>query len=235
MLPSQYNWLIEEDGLSYDLKNVKVVYLKPIDKKICKSYFDGKLLKWLGVKQIHAYTNCDSREEEFASLFKELFKPSEVLNDLIYENLNKIGCSYVSITFRFQQLLGDFDEGGFEILPEVDQKKLVENCLRFVDSVKQDNPDVNRVLITSDSKSFLEEASKKYDYVYVIPGSVYHIGYTQKKQDLAYLKSFMDLYLISNASIVYNYSEGKMYPNSGFARLASLIGKREYVNVRRDY
>lgn len=40
----------------------------------------------------------------------------------------------MSITYRFQQLLGDFKEGDYEILSVNERDKIIERCLNFIEN-----------------------------------------------------------------------------------------------------
>lgn len=234
IVPNEYDWRIDEDSISYNKTQARPVFLKPVRKELCHEYMKSKMKKVMGKEQLHVYTNCYCFDSDFSSAFFELFRPSDHLLSEINENLSRIGGPFLSVTFRFQQLLGDFEEGGFAVLPDDKKKILIKHCIDFVATVVNENPLIHKALVTSDSKTFLSEISGELDYVYVIPGDVYHVGYTHKNEEQAYIKSFLDLFLISKAEIVYNFSEGDMYANSGFARLASVIGNKQYINVRND-
>lgn len=136
----------------------------------------------------------------------------------------------MSITYRFQQLLGDFKEGNYEVLPVSKRDEIIERCLGFIKKIRQKHQDVDKILITSDSQTFLQRAKEKNEYVYTIPGNVYHIDYTNNKENFAYMKSFVDLFMLSEAKMVYNYVTGKMYP-SGFPSIAAKIGNKPFYRV----
>lgn len=232
---NHYDWTVSPDELSYNRKQAKAVIVK-------YSYLDGTgheyvdacLDKLAGKRQLHVYTNAATVDETFCDAFHELFKPSVALQAEIDANLTELGDDFVSITYRFQQLLGDFQEGGYTVLGESDRNVLINHCLNFIDEVRQQNPIVKRVLLTSDSRMFLDIAASKFCYVYTIPGKVYHIDHTSQAGTLPYLKSFVDLFVLSHAQTLYNYSEGLMYRSSGFASLAAVIGGKKYKNVHRD-
>ena len=72
-------------------------------------------------KQLHIYTNAGFvYDYGYSVLFNELFKTSERLQKSIDFYLKDIGSNYISISARFLDLFGDFNETcGYE-----------KNCLR---------------------------------------------------------------------------------------------------------
>lgn len=104
-----------------------------------------------------------------------------------------------------------------------ERDKLIERCLNFIKKIKQRHQDVSKILITSDSQTFLQRAKEKYEYVYTIPGEVYHIDYTNNKEKFAYMKSFVDLFMLSEAKFVYNYLQVRCIPVGSLLLLQKLV------------
>lgn len=232
LVPNAYNWCITESELSYNNQQAKPIIVKHSRKNDAK-YMASRLGQYANRIQLHVYTNSFTCNREFSKSFYELFKPSVELQKQIDYNISEIGSEFISITFRFQQLLGDFKEGSYKMLDGLEREKLILSCLNFINEVHESHPDVPKILVTSDSKTFLERANTRYRYVYTIPGELRHIDYSDSKQKLAYLKSFVDLFVLSHAKELYNYSEGEMYKESGFAMFASVIGDKKFHNVHR--
>lgn len=233
--PNQYDWRINPDDISYNLlvaspKYVSMVYYD-IDKM--KKYCDKKFS--FQKKQLHLYSNTITfTKEEFQFFFNILFKKSELLNKALCKEMTNIGKEYISITFRFQQLLGDFKEDGFQTLNQNDQRKLINSCLECIEKLYQKYQ--KRILVTSDSITFLKEAESHFPYVYIIHGSMVHIDYVLKESPEnteTYLKSFIDLFMLANAEIIFLANFLPLYA-SGFAKLASWIYGREYHAINED-
>jgi hypothetical protein len=180
--------------------------------------------------QIHVYTNMTYDESRFSELFHILFQPSIRLQKQIDANIEKIGEDYVSITFRFQQLLADFVEGDFPVLNYKEREQLINICLDTVFQVKERHKEINRILVTTDSNYFLNRV-KEIDYVYVIPGDMQHMDFTYNKNDNVYIKSFVDFYLLSRAKKIYFAYGKRTYTSSRFAQTASLIHNVPYETV----
>lgn len=84
---------------------------------------------------------------------------------------------------------------------------------------------------TADSHTFLDElTTASLPYVYVMPGKVVHIRFTSDANHSTYLKSFLDMYMISHADTVYLVRDKLMY-HSGFPYRAALIGGTNYEEV----
>lgn len=225
--PASYNWLILPADISYDKKNSEPIYLSAYssDYNKTKLYFEKKLGR-IGKKQIHLYTNARCfRKEEFPILFFELFKPVPALQNMINENRNLLPPHYISLTFRFQQLLGDFREDGFPVLKsEREKKSLIESCLKCVTNLHEKTRGV--ILVTSDSQSFLDVVSK-LDYVHVTKGKIRHMDFSKDKDvDIAVdMKSYVDFFLLAYADRLYVCVKSPLY-RTGFPLGASyLYGK----------
>lgn len=225
--PNEYDWLLNKKNLSFDRSISKPLVMRSVSED-CDRYFEKRLSANYDSQQLHVYSNVTYRVSTFAKDFNTLFKPSRPLQNIIDQVLLQIGENYVSVTFRFQQLLGDFKEGKYKTLDDLSKQQLINKCLLAIEQVYKSN-NVDTILVTSDSKTFLEKAQQTFEYVAIIPGEVKHIDYTDEKQNLAYIKSFADLFVISKAKKVYSYSTGEMYSESTFAETGALIGGNEYV------
>lgn len=230
LIPNKYNWAI--DCLDFDIKDAYpctiLTHHSNINNKLQK--FAQKVMLKHHIKhdsrQIHVYTNMATGDDEYASLFHELFKPSPELQSIIDHHLTELGGprKYDAIVFRFRQLLGDFKEGG-EILDPEDQIKYMNRCLDYVRQEHIRNPQ-KTLLITSDSRRFLDSVGK-LPYVYIIPGNVVHIGFTFDADKMTYMKSFVDYYVLSFAHKITLIRDNKMY-HSGFALRAALLNNAKY-------
>lgn len=230
LIPNTYNWLLLSDEIIYDKRySMPIVRSTGLPKQMGKKQEKRMLAKVMDDKmQYHIYTNNCFAEDEFHDLFVELFKPSFKLQSLIDENLKKINGDYISISFRFQQALGDFRDSPSKILKEEDALMLIKKCLDACSYIHKIAPSHKKVLITSDSIRFIN-AVKCFSYVYIVPGDVGHLDYNSGTN--ANMKTFLDLFLISRAQKAYNVVSKEMY-NGGFALRGAMIGGIEYEIVR---
>lgn len=178
----------------------------------------------------HVYSNVTIHEELYGKYFNELFTPSDKLKILINRCINEIGGGkYITITFRFIGLLGDFNDTystGVE-LTDVQKSEYIQHCLNAIRYLHDKHSEVSKILVTADSNLFLEQA-KKLDYVYVIPGTVSHMD---SKGASSQLKTFLDFFMISKAEHSYLYQYGKMFSGTKFAQTAALIGGKTIENI----
>lgn len=172
-----YNWLCE-DTMSRNIFYTKPVYLGYITEEEQRSRLsDCK-------KQLHVYANSNwsiyLRDGHYTAcdLFFELFKPSALLAQEIerYKQEYKL---WDTIVFRFQNLIKDFNEPANVVykrkmvLNETEIEDLLEKTLNFVKDYASKSP--IPVLVTSDSKTFLEKV-KLIPNVFTTPGDLVHMN-----------------------------------------------------------
>lgn len=225
LMPNKYDWLIDDSKMDFS-QNTNVIYIYNRDLPFEHAFQERYLIKRVvRDAQNHIYTNIDLGDKCFSRLFHELFKPTDKLSNLLSENYEKIGGEYIAMVYRFQQLLGDFKEGNYPVLKQEKRQNLMEQCKNAINMLHKENPD-EKILITSDSITFLEYV-KDIDYVSIIEGRVYHMDYHTVSQDLPYIKSFLDLFMLAKAKKIYLVKTSIMY-NSGFAKRASFIHNVPY-------
>lgn len=237
LTPNEYDWRIGEDEIDWDLTKshpcVLLTYHNDshnrwqhfVQSSVLRSYFRKHC------HQLHVFTNMIPSDEEYQTLFHELFRPTDDLQQLIGYHLEKLGGkgNYISCTFRFRQLLGDFKEGG-DTLPVEQREAYIERCIETVKELHKQYGDKN-ILVTADSSTFLSELKEKsLPYVYVMPGKVVHLGFTADASKTVYMKSFLDMYMISYADTVYLVRDKLMY-HSGFPLRAALLNRAEYKEI----
>ncbi|WP_455081033.1 hypothetical protein [Prevotella melaninogenica] len=235
LVPNQYDWQLNTDEICWDIEKVYPCTLLTYHHNLrnCFQRFAQRMILRYYLKkhykQIHIYSNMAIADKEFSTLFKELFRPSERLQDQIDYHLSQLGGAkkYISLTFRFRQLLGDFKEGG-EVLPESEREAYVLRCIKGIEELHAEFPS-ERLLVTSDSKMFLDRLSY-LDYVYVIPGNVVHMGFTFDASQDVYMKSFVDYYMLSNAKKVFQMTD-KLLFRSGFPKRAAMLNGAKYVEI----
>ena len=239
LIPNKYDWTIRDDEVSNNSKDASAVYISyisyysrnPLDMR---HYADRKLN--IKKKQIHVYSNMRYfGRDEFSYYFNMLFKKTPLLEQAINDNIASLGNNYVSITFRFQQLLGDFKETGFPTLKtELERTSLIKKCIHTIARIYE--VEKKKVLVTSDSKTFLDEVKRNFDFVYIIPGKVAHMDYENKNNPNIelYLKSFVDFFLIAGADTVYLGNIKPLY-RSSFPETAAMVYKKNYYEIDESF
>lgn len=225
--PNLYDWELNHE-IKRDCNCTAVCrmsyyhYLDSNEKKEQKHDLIKKIKKNKNYNEIHIYTNAHFGNPLFHESFKELFKPSTHIQDLI--NQFKINEPYISMSFRFRQLLGDFtDNSGGEILPIEEQNNYISDSLNLIKTYYQKNIDKNeKILVTSDSCTFISLV-QELSYVIIIPGIIKHSDRPAENFD----KEFLDFFMISKAEKVYLCKKEKMW-YSGFPYYASLVGNKPF-------
>jgi hypothetical protein len=227
LLPNEYDWRIKKSNISYNahqsspffIEITPVLLEQAINKAVARIKTSNK--------QLHIYANANyAMQKDYSGLFKELFKPSAALQKEIDYHYGKLSAKegYISLTFRFQNLMGDFNER-IEAAPLIlslsERVALMKKCLNEIYRMKEFYSDCNQFLVTSDSVSFLKEAGK-IDFVYVIPGEIIHCANTNDSDFNLHLKPFVDFFMISKADKGFLLCTDNMY-RSGFPKNATLV------------
>lgn len=178
--PNSYNWKIEDNEVSYNRKDSLIIYLmydKSVDKYVKDGSINKRSIKYINenikkgrsFKQFHFYTNSQLyNNEEFGELFNELFKPSQEIQTILDFHLTQINIKYISISFRFMQLLGDFKDAWGEVLQKEDKETLINKSLNVIRDIHNNYPEY-KILVTSDSSTFLN-STKQFHYTYIVEG-----------------------------------------------------------------
>lgn len=237
LVPAQYNWQLKPGELSKNKHNSIPVYVDTRrdigerEKRWQEATYDYYFSK--DFKQAHVYTNFDYAEEKFTLLFKELFRLSPILQRNLDEATRRLGDSYISVSTRFLELLGDFVEPKPIVAPlsETECKKLIELCLSKIREIhKLECREGEKILVTSDSMRFLNAASK-LDFVEIIHGKVAHFSVSNESREESDMKTMVDFFAISRARKSFLLVSGDMYP-SNFSKRAAQIGGHEFVEVK---
>lgn len=236
LIPAEYDWTLREGDMSNCIWDSRIMYYR--------SEYGKRLLRLKTGKQIHYYGNTDFLEllnetggtsYRWGELFKELFRPTELLSSNLNRLHESIGGPYNAAVFRFQNLLGDFPEYKFKPLEtEEERRSLIEKCLNAIRDIISRHPDGMPLLVTSDSRSFLEKAAGIKE-VFIIPGSLIHMdggnNTDSQTKSASFLKSFLDFFMISEASHVSCIMTGKMY-NTQFPAYAAKVNDVPFERIK---
>ncbi len=223
--PASYDWSLRPHEYTDNPLYCRILYMR-------KEYLARRLLKLHSIKkQIHFYSNRDCLTQinkaftgenngfDWGTLFRELFKPTPILRqhiNLIKKELGGVNIEYYAAVFRFQNLLGDFQEYHYQPLDNSQKaENLIKQCLNALRELKSSHEDTPW-LVTSDSRTFLERVTA-LEGVHIIPGSLIHIDGAKNDTHNAsfemYLKSFVDFYMLTEAKKIYRIGTSYMYPS----------------------
>ena len=230
--PNIIDWCITRQELNY---NTTITDLCYIDTLTGSDYEAKKQEQWFRrefkkkYNEFHVRTNAIfSYNGDYSTLFNELFKPSPKLQASIEKQKEILGVGYISTSFRFINILNDFNET-VELHGKLTQEERNELIVKNIEQLQllHDKYPGKRILVNSDSTTFLQAAAE-LDYVYIIPGNVTHIdGKNDTDEYNAYEKTFLDFFMIANAEKIYLLRTGQMY-NSGYPFAASRLYNKPF-------
>lgn len=228
--PARYDWTINSEDIIYNSNYSRPVFLDtyPWSLKMEKMYerVVTKIKLRQHYRQLHVYTNYLYAESKFGELFNELFTPSKTLQSYINQEYDRIHGEYISISTRFLNLLGDFNEtcpAACLFLDE--QTSLIEACINEIKQIRQENPEKN-VFVTSDSIHFLKKVKEQVD-CHIIEGNISHID-AENADNSATFKTFLDFFMIAKAVKSYLII-GKGMLNSNFSKRAAAINDHPFI------
>ncbi|MDR2138473.1 MAG: hypothetical protein LBP50_02845 [Tannerella sp.] len=205
LVPNRYDWITKPDErIVFSKKCAKIINVHnyPQSNALFRIPSSSSI-------QYHVYGNMNILERinerfathfQWADLFDELFRPSALLAESIREHIARIGGDYVTLHFRFQQLLGDFCDPDGETLPLSRREWLIRQCLDYVAEQQKLIP--SQILVLSDSHSFIKRVEEQaMEKVHTLPGNVVHMDYAGSGDGLlpAHLKTFLDFFMLRHA------------------------------------
>lgn len=225
------DWRIDEQQMTWESKNFQVL--------IAYGEFANPARLWKNRnKETLFYYGYDSLKEvnahfgtnyDWGMLYRELFKPTVYLQSYLDAFQREIGSEYIAIHTRWLNLLGDKVEYT-DINPELDseerKKVLMDAAVSKINEIYQDakvEDPALRLMIASDSMTFISYIKTKMPDVYVVPGTVKHIDTAGETDDSENIKMFTDYYLIARAKRVYSLWHVGMW-KSAFPEYAARIG-----------
>ena len=225
-LMPKYNWEMSLSDLEYSLLDTKIINetnwhkistLRPNKQYHCYNYA-GNDIPW----------KFEDTGYYWHELFQELFQPSVLLRQA-YEALNITDKHYVSVQFRFVNALEQFEGYTFfdnHLKTEEERQSLIQKCRDCISDIISEN-EGKTVYVFSDSKTFL-------DAIEDMPVKVLNhdnLGHTGVKQQQATtLKTFLDLYVMSQSEKIYRVRAKELYNLSCFALLASRMNNVPFID-----
>lgn len=225
--PATFDWRIKPEELCRNTDEVFPLIIEDVPNT--HSWMRLKAALHNRKPQTHVFTNGDNGIGHYAGLYREVFKPGKALQAEVDKNLEAIGAPYTVFTFRFLQLLGDFKDWLQVTLSPDEADSLIARVDAEFLRLAAEVPAGQRILVTSDSKRYLDHVSGLDPRIYVVPGDVRNVDLLKEKAPDAWMKTFVDQQLIMRASKVYLMRTGRMY-KSGFPRFAAEVGGVPFVD-----
>lgn len=218
-LAPKTNWHCNIDELEYSLRDTRLYHetswrkkikLKPGKQYHCYIY-TGNL-----IPRVFPHTNY-----KWSDLFNELFTPSKELEEA-YKKLNIPPRTYISIHIRFVNALEHFEDTYYQnqINDQTKREALIVRCKEGIKRIMDENKETP-IYVFSDSKTFLESLEELPVHTIGSAG----IKHTSKTSgDYSTLKTFLDLYVMSQSQAIYRFCAPEIYSISHYALLAANIG-----------
>lgn len=230
--PNEYDWRIDEDDIQYSFPHSRPLFLygecydpkRLFKNRSCESHF------YYGYDSLDVINKKYGTSFEWGELYRDLFKLTPYLQQYIDYYQKEIGKDYIVVHTRFLNLLGDKVETA--INPELalsERNKLMEQMRDKIIELAGQN-DKMRVMLASDSMTFINYMKKEMPAIYVIPGMVKHIDTAGETNDAENIKMFLDYYLIRGAQKVYSLVGEGMWP-SAFPEYAAKIGEVAFQRI----
>ncbi len=228
--PAAVDWRINDDEIS-SLRGDAFPVL--IDEKIqyqahVNNSLQLKMALCRRLPQTQVYSNADNFRGRYREMYDELFKPTELLQNVVDKHLAQLGEHYYAFSFRFIGLLGDFSDYPGVVLSKEEGEKLMDKVVGEFKRLAADLPGDAKIFVTADSVRFLQRIQPEDERIYIVAGDVKHTDFDTVTDDDVWLKTFVDQHLLMHAHRVTLMRTGRMY-RSDFARFASEIGEREFV------
>lgn len=231
LLPNAFDWRITENEISRSRRNSRAVVIDDMTPR--QSLWRMKTALLSHPYQLHLYTNADSAKGEYAELFPILFRPSDRLHEAIEMHKKKLGGKYWVFTTRFLTLLGDFNDWLGIVLSDDEKMELMKKVADEIEFLAKERPEGTAIMVTSDSRSFLDYITSRNPEIYIVEGKIRHIDIDRdtKKEDIdeTTMKTFIDQFMIMGADTVVRMRTGRMYA-SGFAEFAAEVGKAKFID-----
>lgn len=231
--PNSYDWRIDENQMHWGFCNHNVVIAYG---EINNPY---RLLKKRN-KETHFYYGYDSLDKtnahfgtsyDWGTLYRELFQPTPYLQKYLDYYQKEIGKDYIAVHSRFLNLLGDKTETGInpELQSPNEKKELMKKAKDAIIRI-MDDWQTTRLMIASDSMTFISYMKKEIPNAYIVPGTVKHIDTAGDTSDAENIKLFTDYYLMAGAKHVYSLWHEGMW-KSAFPKYAARISGVEFTRI----
>lgn len=219
-------WKADRSELSYSLQNSRLLSYNgslkvPHLSKHVKQYH---IYNYIGIN-ILLYNQVPDAERIWTDCFNELFMPSPRLAEA-FAATGLVPGHYISAHLRFVNALEHFEEGYYNSLSSKEQNTLIEKCLSVLKTIQMANEDLP-LYVFSDSRRFLIIA-KETGY-HCLDGQIGHVSFVNDENTL--LKTFLDLYAISQSAKVFRVLGGPLY-DSTFSYYAALMGGKQGQKIQ---
>lgn len=230
--PNKYEWRIDDKDMLYHYPDSRpiIAYGEINNPKRLMKHRKGQIHFYYGYNSLDKVNAHFGKSYDWGCLYRELFKPTAYLQKHLDHYQREIGTEYFVIHTRFMNLLGDkMETPNNPVLPDNKKQELIDIIMGEVRKLAAENRNL-RLMLASDSMTFIHHALSVLPDAYVVPGKVKHVDTAGKTDDAENIKMFTDYYLIAGAKKVYNIVSGDMWP-SAFPEYAAKIGGVPFTRI----
>lgn len=234
LVPNKYDWRLDQERITHSFPDSRpvIAYGEIVDvrrllkNRKCQTHY------YYGTNLLNVINKKYGKDFEWGVLYRELFKPSDHLQKHLNVYKKEIGSDYYAAHLRFMNLLGDgVETPNNPCLPEETKSQLIDKCINvLLELQRKHSADGQRMMLASDSMTFLNVIEEKMPEVYIIPGEVKHIDTAGKTKDAENLKVFIDLYMLAGAERVYSIVSEGMWA-SAFPEYSAVIGGKPFERI----
>ncbi|MED9996718.1 MAG: hypothetical protein UFP03_07995 [Paludibacteraceae bacterium] len=237
-ISSHYNWSFSDSDYENICESESIhIWLDNSRNYTGKQWFyQQKTLNVLAGSNLFKYIiiHYSSPYQLNPKSFKLLFKPSAQLKKVLDYHKNKINGDFISVSFRFVNLLSDSNEivVGYNPLNYAEQSKLIDKNIEILNNIEHKYSD-KKILITSDSYKFINTIEKLNNnkYYFIKADKIHqHIAFSDHVSKIGITKSYVEFLLISSASAAYQIQIPPMY-ESKFPKWAAALNNVPYYLI----
>ena len=231
--PAVYDWTIDTAALEHSWPRATPVFMygewdspsRLLRRRSRESHF------YYGYDSLGYINTVCGTNYGFGELYRELFRPTPLLQRHLDAQAAAIGGDYAAIHFRFMNLIGDSNEYSDinPTLPPAGQDELIRKSLEQISSVAARHQGC-RIMLATDSARFTRIARGQFPDLYTVPGIIRHIGTAADNTDDSNLKMFVDYYMMAGALKIYNLVSEGMW-KSAFPEYAAKIGDKPFERI----
>lgn len=233
LIPNEINWLIEKKDICLGLNHLRFLWFTTRIEKLDPRYSEYHL--HFAQDSTESLTEEDQEEYNFSKLFHQLFKPTDYLKGLIDKTRNRLQIDengYIAVHVRFldffETVESKRDTAFTKHARAEEQAEMIHSIQLTLQKLHTESGGLP-ILLLSDSNTFLN--TEHAQYIHTIPGEVGHIYSKEGNKEITD-RAFIDMFLISEAKLVYNIIGPGTYA-SGYSYMGARIGSKPFSRVNR--
>lgn len=231
--PNEVDWRIKLEDISLGLNQFKILWYLGHVPKLDTSIYEYHTHRTQDI--CYAQGASLGPDFTFSKVFHKLFRPSAFLQNEIRKAMEESAITkgrYIAVHVRFLDFFETVEtkRDTYYTRHASDEEKemMIESMLLTIRNIHEKH-EGSDILLFSDSRTFLSVEFPSY--VKQLRGKVGHISVYSDDMDVI-TKTFVDFFVISEASKVYNINGPGTY-DSNYCRVAASIGDVPFDRVPR--